>query len=69
VKIPHDLSVIGFDDMVYSSHLNPPLTTVRQPMEKIGFTAFDLAVEAIEGKLKKETHIIIEPELIIRESA
>lgn len=69
LKIPGDLAVIGFDDMIYSAHLNPPLTTVRQPMEKIGFAAFDLAVAAMEGRLKKEKHVILEPELIIRKSA
>jgi DNA-binding LacI/PurR family transcriptional regulator len=68
MKIPGDLAVIGFDDMIFSAHLSPPLTTVRQPIEKLGFEAFDLAVAAIEGRLKKEKHIILEPELIIRKS-
>jgi DNA-binding LacI/PurR family transcriptional regulator len=68
MKIPGDLAVIGFDDMIFSAHLSPPLTTVRQPIEKLGFEAFDLAVVAIEGRLKKEKHIILEPELIIRKS-
>ena len=69
IKIPDDLAVIGFDDMVYAAQLNPPLTTVRQPIEDIASAAFDMAVDAMEGKLKKEKHVIFDPVLIIRKSA
>jgi len=69
IRIPDDLAVIGFDDFTFSAFLNPPLTTVRQPIEKLGAEVFNTAVEAIEGKLKAFKHIIIEPELIIRKSA
>jgi LacI family transcriptional regulator len=69
MRIPDDLSVIGFDDSMTSAFLNPPLTTVRQPIEKLGAEVFNTAVAAIEGKLKSFKHIIIEPELIIRKSA
>jgi LacI family transcriptional regulator len=69
MSIPDDLSVIGFDDSSYSAFFNPPLTTVRQPIEKLGAEVFNTAVAAIEGKLKSFKHIVIEPELIIRKSA
>jgi DNA-binding LacI/PurR family transcriptional regulator len=69
IKIPEDLSVIGFDDTIVARHLNPPLTTIRQPLDEVGILAFDLAVEAIDGKIKKFKHIVIEPKLIIRKSA
>jgi len=69
MRIPGDLAVIGFDDYFYSAYLNPPLTTVRQPINKLGAEVFDMAVDAIEGKLNFFKHIEIEPELIIRESA
>ena len=68
IKIPSDLAVIGFDDMMYARHLNPPLTTVCQPFDRIGAAAFDTAVDAIEGKLKKDSHIVIDPQLIIRKT-
>jgi len=69
IKIPEDIAVIGYDDILAATHLDPPLTTVRQPLEGIGIMAFDLAIEAIEGKLKEDKHIKIDPELIIRKSA
>jgi LacI family transcriptional regulator len=69
MRIPGDLAVIGFDDYFYSAYLNPPLTTVRQPINKLGAEVFDMAVEAIEGKPDFFKHIEIEPELIIRQSA
>jgi LacI family transcriptional regulator len=69
MKIPDDLAVIGFDDAMCSAYLNPPLTTVRQPIEQLGDEAFNTAVAAIEGKLKSFKHILIEPEFIKRKSA
>ncbi len=69
IKIPQDLAVIGFDDMMFSKHLNPPLTTVYQPIKELGSVAFDTAVAAIEGKLDKTQDIILEPKLIVRKSA
>jgi DNA-binding LacI/PurR family transcriptional regulator len=69
LSIPDDLAVIGYDDMMFAKHLNPPLTTVFQPIAELGAVAFDTAVAAIEGKLKKTEDIVLEPELIIRKSA
>jgi LacI family transcriptional regulator len=69
IRIPDDLAVIGFDDVLAARHLNPPLTTVRQPLDEIGIMAFDMAIDAIDGKLKTFKHIKIEPDLIIRKSA
>jgi LacI family transcriptional regulator len=67
--IPQDISVIGYDD-VYSTILGGlPLTTVRQPLAKIGEEAFDIAVGAITGTLKGPKNIVFEPELVIRNSA
>jgi DNA-binding LacI/PurR family transcriptional regulator len=68
IMIPDDLAVIGFDDSTCSAFLNPPLTTVRQPIERIGAEVLDVAIDAIEGKLKAFKHILLEPGLIIRRS-
>jgi DNA-binding LacI/PurR family transcriptional regulator len=69
INVPENLAVIGYDDILAARHLNPPLTTVRQPLDEIGVMAFDMAVDAIDGKLKKFKHVKIDPELIIRKSA
>ena len=69
VGIPDELSLVGFDDAPASQLLNPALTTVHQEFKELGSLAFDIAVEAIEGRLKSDRKILIDPELIIRESA
>jgi Transcriptional regulators len=48
--------------------LNPPITRVKQPIENIGFMAFKLLLEEIDNKEKSTKQILLNPELIIRES-
>ncbi len=69
VSIPQDVSLIGFDDVPAAALLNPSLTTIHQESKELGSMAFDIAVEAIEGRLKSDRKVLIDPELIIRESA
>jgi len=69
IKIPQDISVVGYDDLEMSAVVNPPLTTIKQSIVKMGREAYKIAVAAAEGKLKDTKHIILQPELIIRESA
>jgi DNA-binding LacI/PurR family transcriptional regulator len=69
IKIPEQLAVTGYDDIQAAKLLNPSLTTVKQPLEDIGTMIYDMAVSLIEGKSSEEKHIVIEPELIKRESA
>ena len=47
--VPHDVSVIGFDDLASSRYLNPPLTTISQPMREIGIRAVKLLLAIIDG--------------------
>jgi LacI family transcriptional regulator len=69
LKIPQQLAVMGYDDIQAAKLFNPALTTVNQPFEEIGNAIFDLAVNSIEGKVKEEKHIVIDPGLVIRTSA
>jgi DNA-binding LacI/PurR family transcriptional regulator len=69
VKVPDDISVVGFDDLFLSRFVRPSLTTVRQPIKQMGREVFDTVIAAIEGKLKEDRDIVFDPELIIRESA
>ncbi len=69
IKIPEDISIIGYDDIIVSETIIPPLTTVKQPALEMGKKAFEIAVNAMEGKITKEVEEIFKPELIIRESA
>jgi len=69
IKIPQDLAVMGYDDNYYSAFLNPPLTTIRQPIDKLGAEVYSVICDSIEEKPGSFKHIEIEPELIKRQSA
>ncbi|MCL6712535.1 LacI family DNA-binding transcriptional regulator [Pseudoxanthomonas sp. z9] len=49
VRVPEDFSIVGFDDLASSRYLNPPLTTISQPMREIGMRAVKLLLAIIEG--------------------
>ena len=69
IKIPHDLAVIGYDDIYISNLTSPGLTTVHQPIAQMGMQAFDVMMGMIDGSVPYESKIIsFEPELIIRDS-
>jgi LacI family transcriptional regulator len=69
VRIPQDVTLIGYDDIPIAGIMNPSLTTVRQPLDAMGRKAFDLAMDMLKGKIKGTHEILIMPELVIRESA
>lgn len=69
VACPEALSVVGFDDLDMSSHLETPLTTVRQPVQEIGEKAFSLLLRQIEGQPDGDSDkVLLDPELIVRAS-
>jgi LacI family transcriptional regulator len=68
LRVPEDISVVGFDDIREAAYHLPSLTTVRQPLRKIGALAAETLIERIEGRDGHEAGILVEPELVIRES-
>jgi DNA-binding LacI/PurR family transcriptional regulator len=68
LRVPDDLSVMGFDDIQSAAYINPPLTTVRQPLQKMGEIAARTLLDRIEGRVKYLPEIAIEPELVVRRS-
>lgn len=68
ISIPGDLSVIGFDDLDVSAHLDPPLTTMAQPFHEIGRVAADLLLRRIGGKFDGFEQITLAPSLVMRHS-
>jgi len=68
IKIPTMMSVIGFDDVMYSPQMSPPLTTVRQPLVEMGRMAAALLLRLIEGETLDMNHIELSTSLVIRES-
>jgi len=69
LKVPADISVMGYDDFIWSTLLDPPLSTVAQPTYEMGVAAAALLIESIKGKKRKRHKIVkLEPTLVIRES-
>jgi LacI family repressor for deo operon, udp, cdd, tsx, nupC, and nupG len=68
LQVPHDVSVVGFDDSAFMTCTDPPLTTVRQPIEMMGQAAVDLLVSQIEGTAVQRDELLFEPELVVRGS-
>jgi LacI family transcriptional regulator len=68
LRVPQDISVMGFDDIPGAALQTPSLTTVRQPLNRMGKVAAQCLVERIEGKKEYPAEIAIEPELVVRES-
>jgi LacI family transcriptional regulator len=67
-RIPQDISVVGFDDIALSSFTIPALTTVRQPLLKMGRIAAQTLIDRIEERAAFIPEIAVEPELVVRAS-
>jgi LacI family transcriptional regulator, xylobiose transport system transcriptional regulator len=68
LRIPEDLSVVGFDDLAFVRWSAPPLTTVRQPLADMGATAADLVLTLASGGQPDHTRIELPTTLVERES-
>jgi DNA-binding LacI/PurR family transcriptional regulator len=68
LDVPRDVSIVGYDDSVLMTCTDPPLTTVRQPIEMMGQAAVDLLVNQIEGSGVAADELLFEPELVVRGS-
>ena len=69
LKVPEDISVVGFDDLKFSSLFDVPLTTVAQPFREIGEKAIKILLDKIEGKDKATRQVVLGPRLVVRKSA
>lgn len=68
LRVPEDVSVVGFDDLVIARNCAPLLTTVRQPLEEMGAAGVETAVALLAGEDTKPQNIEIATELVIRDS-
>lgn len=69
LRVPDDVSVIGFDDIQSAAYLSVPLTTVKQPMREIGRQAAELLLSQLEAEEEvPPQRIVLEAELVVRES-
>jgi LacI family repressor for deo operon, udp, cdd, tsx, nupC, and nupG len=66
LRIPHDLSIVGFDDIALAAYFEPPLTTVAQPKREMGRQAVQMLLDLLEGKPVEDC--VLPGHLVIRES-
>jgi len=68
LRIPEDVSIIGFDEFAYAELLHPPLTTISQPAYDFGTMATEILLKVLKGKNIKKKVIELKPQLIVRGS-
>jgi len=69
LRVPGDVSVVGFDDISMASFAVPPLTTIRQPLLEMGAVAAQTLLDRIEDRAPFVPEVALTPELIVRESS
>jgi DNA-binding LacI/PurR family transcriptional regulator len=68
VRIPQDLSVVGFDDLLFTKWAGPPMTTMRQPLVRMGATAARMILALGSGESLPEQRVVLSTELVVRQS-
>ncbi|MEF3303839.1 LacI family DNA-binding transcriptional regulator [Paenibacillus sp. GYB003] len=68
LSVPGDVSVVGFDNTILASVTDPPLTTVAQPIERMGQLAVDLLIRRLANETDEPPRTVLQPELVVRES-
>jgi DNA-binding LacI/PurR family transcriptional regulator len=69
LKVPDDVSVVGYDDSALMNCTEPPLTTVRQPIDAMGRMVIELLIAQIAGTAVPHDEFLFEPELVVRGSS
>jgi len=68
LKVPDDISVIGYDNIDLSGYFSPPLTTIHQPKRRVGKTAFEILLQRIKDKEHEKRVFEMHPEVVERKS-
>jgi len=68
VRVPQDLSLMGFDNILFAAYVDPPLTTIAQPMFEMGQSAMQMALTLVQNPRAAVQDLLIQGELIVRES-
>lgn len=69
LEVGRDVAITGFDDIPLAEHSHPPLTTARQPIYDIGRRICDMLIRLIRSEELAERHVLLVPELVVRESS
>jgi LacI family transcriptional regulator len=68
LRVPDDVSVVGFDDLRLAAYTSPPLTTVHQPATEIAQRATEILIDLTHGKKVRKMHQLLPPRLVVRHS-
>ncbi|MEJ5223997.1 MAG: LacI family DNA-binding transcriptional regulator [Anaerolineales bacterium] len=68
LRVPQDVALVGYDDMPNAARMSPPLTTIRQPTQRMGALAVDALIDIIQNPSAPKRRIVLPVELVIRES-
>jgi LacI family transcriptional regulator len=68
LSVPEDVAIVGYDDLPAASQVTPPLTSIRQPTERMGSLAVDTLIDMIENPQPQTRHLMLATELIVRSS-
>ncbi|HEX6685032.1 MAG TPA: LacI family DNA-binding transcriptional regulator [Candidatus Limnocylindrales bacterium] len=69
LRVPHDVAIVGYDDIDFASAATVPLTSVRQPRELLGRTAAQLLLEEADDTARHgHRHVVFQPQLVVRQS-
>jgi DNA-binding LacI/PurR family transcriptional regulator len=66
--VGEDLAIVGFDDVPMAQYLQPPLTSVQQPIREAGRKCVELLVSLLAGRAPAQPHVLLAPELVVRAS-
>ncbi|MGI9086036.1 MAG: LacI family DNA-binding transcriptional regulator [Aeromicrobium sp.] len=68
IRVPEDISLVGYDDIPFARQLSVPLTTVRRPHYEMGTTAATMLATSLAGETPERRHVVFPPDLVVRES-
>ncbi|MFH1907164.1 MAG: LacI family DNA-binding transcriptional regulator [Chloroflexota bacterium] len=69
LRIPQDVAVVGFDDVLLAGYYDPPLTTIRLPAYGLGWAAGERLARLVQGEEMDQNGVFLESELVVRESS
>jgi DNA-binding LacI/PurR family transcriptional regulator len=68
LNVPEDVALVGFDDLPPAKYSSPPLTTIRQPIMRLGYKAVEMLLDITECENQTPQRMVFDTELVIRES-
>lgn len=69
LNVGRDVAITGFDDIPPAQHSHPPLTTINQPIYRIGQMICNMLIQIIRGESPAERHVLLQPSLVVRRSS